>query len=90
MIKFAIVLTLAALGVLYVLKVMGSFFLQTQGVKSRVKQDLKTLSTELEEVVSTLVPWEQEDLELLSVTQSKLKKKLGCLLYTSPSPRDRG
>ena len=62
---------------MYVLKVMGSFFLQTQGVKSRVKQDLKTLSTELEEVVSTLVPWEQEDLELLSVTQSKLKKKLG-------------
>ncbi len=77
MIKFAIVLTLAALGVLYVLKVMGGFFLQTQGVKSRIKDDLKNLSKELQEVVDTLAPWENEDLELLSVTQSKLKKKLG-------------
>jgi hypothetical protein len=76
-IKFAILLTFAALGVLYIIKVMGSFFINTQGVKSQIKTDLKRMSTELEEVVDQLSPWEDKDLDLLSVEQVDLKKKPG-------------
>ncbi len=77
MIKFAILLTFAALGVFYILKVMGSFFINTQGVKSQIKTDLKKMSKDLEDVVNTLSPWEDNDLDLLSVEQVDLKKKPG-------------
>lgn len=77
MIKFAIILTFASLGAFYILKVMGSFFINTQGVKSKIKDDLKALSKQLEDVVNTLSPWGAEDLELLSVTQAQLKKTPG-------------
>ena len=77
MIKFAIVLTFAALGVFYILKIMGSFFLNTQGVKSQIKSDLKNFSRNLEDLVKDLSPWEDDDLDLLSVEQSVLKKKAG-------------
>lgn len=77
MIKFAIVLTFAALGVFYILKLMGSFFINTQGVKSQIKTDLKKISKELQEIVENLSPWEDNDLDLLSVEQIDLKKKPG-------------
>lgn len=66
MIRFALILTLIALGLFFILKQITSFFLHTQGANSKMKDDIKQLKKELRVYKGQLSPWEENDIELLS------------------------
>ena len=70
MIRFALLLTIAALGIIFILKEVFGFFLNTQGVTSKMKQDIDDLKDELEPLLPKLSPWEENDFELLSFNRT--------------------
>lgn len=76
MIRFAIILTIAGLGIIFILQQLFSFFLDTQGANSKMKQDVNDLNDELDELIPELSPWEDNDFDLLSfnrVNESRTK-----------------
>lgn len=65
-IKFAILLTIGGLAIMFILQQLFSFFLDTQGATSKMKQDIEELNDELDSIMHKLSPWEDNDFELLS------------------------
>lgn len=77
MIKFALLLTIAVLAIIFILKEILGFFLNTQGVTSKMKNDIEDLKDELEPLLSKLSPWEENDFELLSFNRTNERRNKG-------------
>jgi len=65
-IRFAILLTIGGLAIIFILQQLFKFFLDTQGATSKMKQNIEELNDELDTIIGQLSPWEENDFELLS------------------------
>jgi len=75
-IKFAFILTLGTVALIFIIQQLLGFTLTTQASTSRIKYDIKKLRDEIAQLLKDLSPWDENDLELISLQISEIQKNV--------------